>query len=71
MKCSRKKSFQVFCFPFIGFTFLVLPLLPPASNHPPMRARVHTHTHTHTEVVIFKHQAKNSRNFTYVSQDKF
>ena len=54
MKWSRKKSFQVFCFPFIGLTFLVLPLLPPASNHPPTRR----HADTHTEVVLFKHQAK-------------
>ena len=65
MKWSRKKSFQVFCVPFIGLTFLVLPLLPSASNHPPTHGYTHAHTdrRTYMQVVIFKHQAKKLETF--------
>lgn len=61
MKCSRKKSFQVFCFPFIGLTFLVLPLLPPASNQPPPKQRS----------CDIQAPSQKVRNLTYISQDKF
>ena len=71
MKWSKKKSFQVFCVPFIGLTFLVLPLLPSASNHPPHTGtRAHTQTHTYTSGDI-QAPSQKIRNFVYVSQDNF